>query len=184
MSTATRHLYTYEDLERLPDDGRRFEIIDGELIELTSPSSEHQLVSAQLFRELDAYVTRHGVGTVLYAPLDIRLSPHNIVQPDLVYLSRARFPVVRGRPIEGAPDLVVEILSPSTRERDLEDKLALYARYGVPEHWIADLDALALPIYAPVNGGYELVPQVDGIARSLVLPGLTIDVADLYAGVR
>ncbi len=183
MSTVARPL-TYEDLEQLPDDGKRYEILDGRLIELTSPSVAHQRVLRRLLRWLDHFVTEHDLGEVFSAPLDVRLAPHNIVQPDLVFVSYASFGVVQDRPIEGAPDLLVEILSPSTRERDQGQKLEIYARHGVREYWTVDTDNQTLTVFALVDHGYEAVTQDDGIARSAVLPGLTIDLAALFAGGR
>lgn len=183
MATATR-LLTYEDLERLDGDGRRYEILNGRLIELTSPEVVHQRVLRRLLGWFDAFVTTHDLGEVFDAPLDVRLSPHNIVQPDLIFVSYARFGVVEKRPIEGAPDLVVEILSPSTGARDRGVKLAIYARHGVQEYWLVDIDARTVTVFWPVDDRYETLPQDEGVARSAVLAGLTIDLAALFAGGR
>ena len=183
MATTTR-LLTYDDLLAQPEDGRRYEILDGRLIELASPEVVHQRVLGWLYRWLYAFVADRNLGEVLLAPLDVRLSTHNIVQPDLIYLSRERFGRVEKRPIDGAPDLLVEILSPSTRDRDRGEKMAIYARHGVLEYWLVDVDEHSVNVYGLVGDHFAPLPQDAGTARSAVLPGLTINLAPLFAGVR
>jgi len=183
MATATR-LLTYEDLERLDGDGKRYEILDGRLIELASPEVVHQRVLRRLLGWFDNFVTAHDLGEVFGAPLDVRLSTHNIVQPDLIFVSYARFGVVEKRPIEGAPDLLVEILSPSTGARDRGEKMVIYARHGVREYWLVDIDHQVVTVFGLVGDRYEILPQNEGTARSSVLAGLSIDLTALFAGAR
>jgi Uma2 family endonuclease len=170
------HSLSYEDLLRMPEDGYRYEIIGGELFVSASPNKKHQWTSGRLYGTLFNHVIENDVGEVYHAPVDVRLSPHDIVVPDLIFITRDRRGIYGDQVVEGAPDLVVEILSPSTRTRDLGLKLALYARVGVREYWVADPDARTLVIYALTNeGGYRLIEPVNGIIRSTVLPDLEID---------
>src|SRR5262245_33115383 len=133
--------WTYEDYARLPTDGKRHEIIDGRHFVSPAPHVYHQQVSARLYRQLHALIEEPGLRTVLYAPTDVELSRHDIVQPDLIAVLSAREHIITRLSIQGAPDLVVEILSESTRGRDQGDKRMLYERAGVREYWIVDPEA-------------------------------------------
>jgi Uma2 family endonuclease len=182
-TTATKR-WTYADLDGLPEseDGSRYEIIDGELVVTPSPIPPHQASSGGLFFELESFVRPRRLGRVLYAPVDVKPAEDEpILIPDLVFVARERLGIIGPKAIEGAPDLVVEILSPSTRERDLGVKRAIYARYGVREYWLVDLDARRVTGLVLRGGRYEPRPQEGGIARSEVLPGLAIDVVALFA---
>lgn len=183
MSTITS-LLTYDDLAALPDDGKRYELIEGVLIELPSPTLKHQLLILRLGGMLDALVTRLALGWVLPAPLDVLLSPINLVQPDLIFIARDRQHLLRPNFIDGAPNLVIEILSPSTRQRDENRKRDLYAAYGVDELWLVDPEAETIRVFARENGRYALVSQDGANLRSPVLPALELDVDALFAGVR
>src|SRR5918997_2753133 len=129
--------WTYEDLFSLPDDGRRYEIIEGELYEKPSPSWAHAAVIASLITMLIPLVTRLG-GRWFTAPVDVFFQGANPVQPDILVLLPDWPGSLTQRGIEGAPDLLVEVLSPSNRGHDLLTKRALYARAGVREYWIVD----------------------------------------------
>ena len=119
------------------------------------------------------------------APVDIILSPTNVVQPDIVFLSRERFGIGDGsQPIRGIPDLVVEILSPSNRQHDLVRKRDLYARFGAPACWFVDLEAFSVTVLAHRAGCYDPLAQTPGIAHSRLLPDFSIDLAALFAPVR
>ena len=179
MSILARPL-TYEDLAQMPADGNRYEVIDGELFVTAAPLKKHQKLSARLF-DLFYDQQKAGLGEAYFAPVDVRLSPHDIVQPDLIFIRRDRLDIYLPIGIvEGPPDLVVEILSPSTRSTDQVRKAAMYARGGVPEYWIADPDAPSLTVYALRDGQYQPVPAEPGTARSLVLPGLVVDLGALF----
>ncbi len=162
---------TYEDYAALPADGRRYEIHDGELSVTPAPSPGHQRISRNLFRILDHHVMTNGLGEVLYAPLDVILSESCIVQPDLVYLDRGRLGAVTRRGIEGAPTLVVEVLSPSTTLIDRSTKRQLYARYGVPFYWLVDPEGRAIEALVLGPEGYSLAVRASG-SEPLSLPPL------------
>jgi Uma2 family endonuclease len=153
---------TYKDYEALPADGRRYEIHDGELSVTPAPSPQHQMISRTLFRLLDHHVRAKGIGEVLYAPIDVILSETSIVQPDLVYLDAARLGAISQRGIEGAPTLVIEILSPSTTLIDRSTKRQLYGRYGVPFYWLVDPEGRAVEGLMLGAEGYSLPARASG----------------------
>jgi Uma2 family endonuclease len=155
---------TYQDYAALPDDGRRYEVHDGELLVTPTPSPQHQRCAASLFRVLDTHVRAHGLGEVLFAPLDVILSDTTIVQPDLVYLATDCLAAISRRGIEGPPTLVVEILSPSTTAIDRETKHRLYARHRVPFYWIVDPDARLIHAYRLDEDWYTLAVRASGSA--------------------
>jgi Uma2 family endonuclease len=163
---TARVALTYQDYAALPEDGKRYEIHDGELCVMTAPTSDHQIVSVRLFRVLDRHVEARSLGLVLYAPLDVILSDTaaetTIVQPDIVYLDRERLPALRRRGVEGPPTLVIEILSPTTAATDRGRKRALYARYGVSNLWLVDPDVRVIDAYVLRGGEYALSVRAAG----------------------
>ena len=140
MSRSAAPPLTYEDLARLPEDGKRHEIIGGQLHVNAAPFLRHQQVSRRLFAGLLRQVQEAGLGEVLYAPVDVQLSAHDVVEPDLVVVLKDREAVLHESRIIGAPSLVVEILSPSTARIDRTLKKELFERSGVPEYWLVDTD--------------------------------------------
>jgi Uma2 family endonuclease len=152
---------TYDDYAALPDDGNRYELVDG-VLEMMSPSasSRHQMVSGQIYHKMvqtceEAYI-------ILVAPLDVILSPTEVRQPDLIMIHRSRLNIIKMRGVEGAPDLVVEILSPSSLKRDKVGKLKSYARHQIPEYWIVDPSNGMLEQYVLQEQRYELVEVYTG----------------------
>jgi Uma2 family endonuclease len=175
VATARKKDWTDEALFALPDDGKRYEIIDGEMLELPSPSYLHQVVSSELHALLHQFVRSRQLGRVTAAPQDVRLSDSNVVQPDLVFLSNEKIHFVRRGRINGAPDLVVEILSPSTAGVDLVRKLWLYMKFGIREYWVVEPDTRSIVVYELEENRYVTIPQANGIVRSRVLDGLEFD---------
>jgi len=155
---------TYEDYVALPDDGPRYEIHDGELSVTPAPGTRHQDTSIRLASLLLGHVTARGLGKVYAAPIDVVLDPHTVVQPDIVVVDTGRRAIITARAIEGAPTLVVEILSASTVEIDRVRKRQLYARHGVPYYWIVDPEARAVEAYELQARGYILALQATGAA--------------------
>jgi Uma2 family endonuclease len=166
---TARVALTYRDYAALPDDGKRYEVHDGELSVMTAPTSDHQIVSARLFTTLHRHVEARRLGLVLYAPLDVILSDTTIVQPDIVYLDRERLPALERRGVEGPPTLVIEILSPTTAATDRSRKRALYTRYGVPNFWLVDPDVRVIEAYVLRGGEYALAVRAAG-GQPLDLP--------------
>jgi Uma2 family endonuclease len=157
-----RVILTYKDYEGLPADGRRYEIHEGELSVTPAPSPRHQRIIGKLFVALRQHVESGDLGEVLLSPIDCILSETTIVQPDLVYLDTTRLSLVSGCGIEGAPTLVVEILSPSTTLIDRSTKRQLYRRYGVPYYWIVDPEARAIEACGLSEGEYQLITRAAG----------------------
>ena len=147
---------TYDDLLALPDDGLRHELIDGEHFVSPAPGSAHQLIVGNLHVLIREFLRQQPIGVVMLAPFDVVFSQHDVVEPDLIYFSRERFKAVVGeKNAAGAPDLAIEVLSPSSRRRDEVLKRRLYERTSVPEYWIVDPDLEAVKVYRLVEGRYE-----------------------------
>jgi Uma2 family endonuclease len=183
-STTTRLIY--DDLEAIPQarEGDRHELIDGELIVTPSPIPVHQIVSLNLVRQLDQHVNATGLGRLLYAPVDIRFTPGNVLIPDIVFITCDRLHIIGPKAIDGPPDLVIEILSPGTRQRDLSVKHSLYARFGVGEYWIVDPEARTMSVFSLIGDRYEPVPTAaDGMIHSRVLPELELTLATVFEGI-
>lgn len=173
--------FSYEDYLQLPDDGKRYEVLEGELVVSPSPKRKHQRVVGKLFN----YLTRAeqaGYGEAYVAPFDVIFDPYNITQPDVLFVSRERLAILTEDNVQGAPDLVVEILSQSTRSRDFGAKLRIYARHGVRYYWIVDPQADTLQPYEWREDGYhrrQLLQAGDTLTCPL-FPGITTDIAALF----
>ena len=185
MAITARRL-TFEDLELIPEEqeGDRHELIDGELIVTPVPVTKHQIISMNLIRVLDRHVHTASLGMVLPAQTGVRLTPDNLLIPDIVFVAKDRLHVIGAKTIDAAPDLVVEILSPGTRRRDLTTKRDLYARFGVQEYWIVDPDTRTVTVLALTGDTYETVPLTnDGMVQFRVLPGLALALTEIFAGI-
>ncbi len=169
---AERVILTYKDYEALPDDGRQYEIHEGELFVTPAPTPKHQFTSQNLFIPMHAHVSSRSLGKVLYAPIDVILSEATIVQPDLVYLETRRLSLITSRGIEGPPTLVVQILSPSTIQTNRTTHMQLFARFAVPHYWIVDPEARAIEAYVLREGGYDLSMRAAG-SQPVSLPPFT-----------
>ena len=172
--SAAKPRLTYEDYLNIPGDDR-YELINGELILVSSPNEAHQATSARVMFNLMGFVTDLDLGRVYHAPFDVLLTDPdgslNVVQPDLIFVSRERESIITPANIQGAPDLLVEILSPSTRRLDMTTKLELYARHGVREYWIADPAAQTIAVMLLKDGQYETVGEY-GVQDTLTSPTL------------
>ena len=188
MATSVR--LTYEDYLKLPDDGNRYEIIDGELIVNPSPVPDHQRVIRNLCNVLDRYFEDFSGGEVLPSPIDVVLAPDQIVQPDVIVVLAAHAAIVGRKNVVGAPDLVVEVLSDATRRRDEMEKRKLYDQHGVTEYWIVDSLIETVKIYRRTGDDFPRVAEIGtergGTITSPLLPGFTLDVARAWrsAGVH
>ena len=162
----------------LPDDGRRHEIIDGDHYMTPAPSTTHQTVSKRLQYQLYTQMELAGRGLVFTAPVDVQLTDHDIVQPDLVVVLEDRAGMITHTKIVGAPDLVVETLSPATAAIDTTLKKKLYERTGVGEYWIADPENLRVEQFRLEDGRYRLLPPNDPLTA--FAGGLRVRLADIW----
>ena len=173
---------TYEDYCAAPAD-ERYELLDGELIMVPAPNTKHQKVSAEIYAQLRQFINDRALGTLLYAPYDVVLSDTDVVQPDLLFVSREREHTITAENAQGAPDLVVEILSPSTAEQDRGKKRALYGRHGVTEYWLVDPVAETIQIHR--LQGETLVPTRtfgrEETLRSPLLTGLELHLDAIFS---
>lgn len=146
--------FTYEDYLLFPDDGKRHELIDGDHFVTPAPMTKHQRISQNLSGLLYAYVTEARAGQIFCAPTDVVLSEFDIVQPDLLFISADRLSIITDNNIQGPPDLVVEILSESSRKTDEIIKRKLYQRHHILEYWIIDPELETVKIYRLSDQGY------------------------------
>ena len=173
--------FTYIDYKNTPED-KRYELLDGELAVVPSPRTDHQRTLRKLGVRLEAFVEERGLGEIFFAPFDVVLSDTDVVQPDILFVSNERAGIVTEDNVQGAPDLVVEILSPSTAERDRTFKRSLYAQHGVREFWIVDTNAGRVEILTLGEQGFTLTATYnrDGELTSPVLEGLRIKLNEVF----
>jgi Uma2 family endonuclease len=165
----------------MPADGKIYEVLNGDWSETPAPSPYHQRTSKRLQRQLEAYFEARGLGEVFDAPIDVILSRHDIVQPDLVLVTDPT--LVSGRGIEGAPTMLVEVFSPSSVRQDRGVKAQRYAALGVPHYWMVDPDARRVECYRAEGGAYALVVAADGetTLEHPDWPGLTVRLAEVWS---
>jgi len=181
-SSATR--FTYEDYLNFPQDGRRHELIDGEHVVTPSPVRRHQELVVRLTAAMEVYLRGRPIGHVFVAPFDVILSDLDVVEPDLLYISNERSEILRDW-VHGAPDLVVEILSPGTRKVDEITKRRLYDRVGVKEYWIVDPELDAVKIFHRAEDGTfpriaELTREAQGLLTTPLLPAFSLSLDELF----
>jgi len=183
QEVRSSHL-TYEDYLLFPDDGKRHEVIDGDHYVTPAPNTKHQKVSFNLTVAMGSFVKQRGLGLVLAAPSDVILSDENVVQPDLLFVSTARATIVTEDNIHGAPDLVVEIISETTRKKDEVTKRKLYERYGVQEYWVVDPELETVKIFRRAQQGYsravELSKEANDILTTELLAGLNLALTEIF----
>ena len=174
--------FTYDDYLALPDDGKRYEVIEGELSMTPAPSPRHQAVQLRLGSLLLAYLDKHAAGRVFVSPIDLVLSMVDVVQPDLLFVGQSRSNIIAEKNIVGIPNLIVEILSPSSTTRDQKEKLSLYQRYGLPEYWIVDPDSQAVDVYVAVANRLEKTETLKPGEQlhSRQIPGLVLELSEIF----
>ncbi len=185
MKAGLRSLkLTYEDYLHFPQDGRRHEILDGEHFVVPAPTLRHQSVVSNLHLALGLFVRANRLGRVWMAPVDVVLSDVDILQPDLVFVAESHGDLLAGTHIQGAPDLVVEVLSPSTRRTDLVTKRHLYEKHGVTEYWIVDPEIETVETFRLTQDGFRREAQLalegdDGL-ESPLFPGLVLELREIF----
>ncbi len=173
---------TYEELSRIPSDGKRYELFEGEAYVTPSPNLHHQRILRRLSRAFEDAI-RDG-SEVFFAPMDVVLAEATAVQPDLVLVLENNASILKDV-VRGVPDLVVEVLSPSTAQVDRGLKMETYARYGVGEYWIVDIDSASIEIYRLDRGAeaYRFIETCRGAdqATTPLLPGLSLQTGKLFS---
>ena len=175
---------TYEDYLQFPDDGKRHEIIEGDHYMTPAPRTKHQKISINLATPMAAFAKQKSLGLVLTAPCDVMLSDENVVQPDLLFVSAARAAIVTEDNIQGAPDIVVEILSESSRKKDEVTKRKLYERFAVKEYWIVDPELEIVKIFKLAQQKYgraiELSKETNDVLTTELLAGFRLSVSAIF----
>jgi len=167
--------FTVKDYMSTPDD-KRYQLLDGEMILAPSPTERHQTIAMHLALALQQFVSEHSLGRVWFAPLDVVLSNYDVAQPDILFVSNERSGIITEANIQGAPDLVVEILSPATSQYDRGYKQVLYGRHGVREYWLVDPESETVEILTQVDEGlapFSTIHRGETLVSSL-LEGLSL----------
>jgi len=175
--------WTYEDWLRLPDDGYRYEVIDGVLYMTPPPRTQHQLIIARIVDHLMEFMRSKPMGQVLFAPIGVRLPNQPVsLQPDILFIRAERLDIIGEDYVEGAPDLVMEILSPSNWLYDRREKKQVYQEGGVSEYWIVDPRARTVEVYQLEGGSYLLVGQYGSgeAAQSSGISGFEVPVDEVF----
>lgn len=182
MGTEVIPKLSFEEFRQLPVDGKRYELVRGEAHVTPAPTTRHQAIVQNLSGDLWPFVIKNHLGEVWTAPLDVRLSGDTALQPDLVFISNARAGIIQEKWIAGAPDLVVEVLSPSTAAYDRATKLPVYAEAGVPEVWLVDSQAKTVEVLKLQGKKYfvEATRSRDQVLTSNLFPGWQLLVRDLF----
>lgn len=179
---AQNKIYTYEDYLTFPEDSWGVQIIEGELVVSPSPKTIHQAVLMNLSLAISAFVRNKKCGEVFFAPFDVILDNHNIVQPDILYISNENKDVLTEDNVKGAPDLIVEVLSQSTRQFDLLGKKDVYQKFGIKEYWIIDPENKSVAVYFLEKGQYAIYNQEEkeGIISSKILNGFKVSLKEIF----
>ena len=175
---------TYDDYCQIPDDGNRYEVIDGVLHMSPSPNVRHQLILNNLSSLLWNWTKDTKTGIVLTAPMDVVLSKHNVVQPDILFVSKERASIIEEKNVQGPPDLLIEILSEGNRRHDEVRKRVLYESFGVQEYWIVDPVLETIKVYRLVEKQFTRVAEwsleADDVITSPLMPGFKCRLTDVF----
>lgn len=180
-AATVKKKYTYEDYLKMPDD-QRYELIEGELLMTPSPKIDHQRISRKLEFKMVKFAEENDLGEVFDAPCDVYLDEENVTQPDILFVSKAKAPIIAENNIQGAPDLIVEILSEGTAYRDAIQKKMLYARFGVKEYWIVAPKEKMIELYILKNNTYQLAKTYfySDTLESQILKGFRVELKEIF----
>lgn len=172
---------TYQDYLNTPDD-ERWELLRGEMSMVPSPNTAHQRIAGNLYFSLRAFVQEHGIGEVFVAPFDVVLSATNVLQPDVIFVSAQQNSIITESNIQGAPALVIEVISPSSTTIDRDVKRAIYAEHGVSEYWLVDPEDCMVSVLGLEGKEYREVGQytASDTLSSPTLPGLALDLSAIF----
>jgi Uma2 family endonuclease len=181
VSASGEKTFTYEDYRRLPE-GAPYQLVGGELILTPAPSTYHQIVAFNLGLALGNFVVSRQLGRVLFAPVDVYLAETESYQPDIIFISRERLGILEPERINGAPDLVMEILSPATAYYDLRKKFKVYERSGVKEYWIVDPGEKSVQLFVLKEGKLVLDQDREGTGEvtSRLLSGFSVALDSIF----
>ena len=181
MEIPVKASYTFEDYEHLPE-GAPYEFIEGQLIMSPYPTPQHQIITKHLLVGLNHYTQEHAIGIVIQSPIGVKLSETTVLEPDILFIAEHRCEIIGDKYIEGAPDLVVEVLSPSNAYYDLRKKKRLYEQFGVREYWIVDPEEQSVEVYILQEAAYQLMENnpKDEVVFSQVIEGLEIRLSDIF----
>ena len=180
-SIIEKKRYTYDDYLKTPDD-KRYELIEGELSMTPSPITNHQRISGRIEFELRKFVSGNDYGEIFDAPYDVYFDDENVVQPDILFISKDRLNIIGDKNLQGAPDLVIEILSESNAYRDLIQKKKLYARFGVKEYWIVVPGEKTIDIHILKDKTYQLYKTLGeyDTLESQILKGFKMELKGIF----
>lgn len=183
MQETPNRLYTYEDYLKL-NDGNQYELIGGELILVPSPQAAHQKAGRKLVQIIGLFIDKNNLGELFYAPFDVILSDKDKPQPDIMFISKERLNIITQKGVHGAPDLIIEILSPSTGSLDKVRKSKLYYTHGVKEYWIVDPNDKSVQMFTRGKNNWNLYESYDTNQTLLspLLPGLEIPLNEIFTG--
>jgi len=176
-----KRLWTYDEMiAELPETNLPTELWNGEIITSPAPHPDHQRIVARFYKRLDRFVEERGLGKVLFSPIDVILTRHRTVQPDVLFVSKLRRDIIQ-KQINGVPDLAMEVISEVSWQRDRIQKKALYEQFGLPEYWIVDPDSRSIEVFALVSGSYQLHGKASGAedVGSKLLTGFGVCFNDL-----
>jgi Uma2 family endonuclease len=179
---AQPRLLTYDDYARLtPVDSGNYELHNGKIIFMPSPLFQHQDIITELLLLLASYVKKKQLGKVVVAPMDVILTPHDTVQPDMLFISTERLHIIDGQ-IKGAPDLVIEILSDGNTTKEMNYKKSIYESTGVKEYWFINLKKKTFTQYENVNDKFvtKNVFNTEGVIQSIVVTGFEMNIGDIF----
>lgn len=181
MELTEEKLKTYDDYAKLPE-GASYQLIAGEIIMSPAPDLLHQDILGTIFYELRQFILQKKLGKVFVAPTDVYFNEHDTFQPDILFVSTERKHILKDERIEGAPDLVVEILSPSTGYYDLAKKKDVYEQSGVKEYWIVDPKLKSMEVLTNQNGNFVTLAKAKqiGIVASKILSGFQVDLVSVF----
>jgi len=181
IAVPKKKKYTYEDYAKLPE-GAPYQLIGGELIMTPAPTPYHQRISRKIEFLLIEYVEKNELGEVFDAPIDVYFEETETYQPDIIFISKERLNIIGETKIKGAPDLIIEILSPSTAYYDLKKKFKIYEKHGVKEYWIVDPEEKSIEIYQNEGGQFRLIQteKETGTINSLFLKGFELNLEKIF----
>jgi len=173
--------YTYEDYAKLPE-GAPYQLIGGELIMTPAPTPYHQYIRGNIYSVLKEFVEGNNLGQVYYSPIDVYFEETETYQPDIIFISKERLDIIKETKIEGAPDLIIEILSPATAYYDLKKKFKIYEKHGVKEYWIVDPEEKSIEIYINKEQKFILVETKSkiGTIKSQLLKDFQIHLEKIF----